>query len=59
MHFIVQSPVFNNSLSGLAQSGSTCKGYGASVSNGDLGSATALIMAHESAHAYVNLYTIV
>lgn len=59
MHLIVQSPVLNNSLSGLAQSGSTCKGYGASVSNGDLGLATALILAHESAHAYVNMCIIV
>ncbi|PFX33597.1 A disintegrin and metalloproteinase with thrombospondin motifs 6 [Stylophora pistillata] len=37
----------------MAQSGSTCvkHRYGASVSNGDLGLATALILAHESAHA--------
>lgn len=43
--------VSGQGFGGLAQSGSTCKGYGASVSNGDLGLATALIMAHESAHA--------
>ena len=39
-------------ITGLASTGSTCKGsYGISVSNGDMGLGTALIIAHESAHA--------
>ena len=38
-------------LTGLAITSSTCRGLGASVSNGDLGLGSAFILAHESAHA--------
>ena len=39
-------------LTGLATAGTTCKRkYGTTVNDGGLGLGTAIIMAHESAHA--------